>query len=157
MTHLRSKSFFEQLLRRCSDGEFVAVFAAPPCSTFSVARFFKSIPGPPPVRDRDHILGFPKQPPSRLCEAATANLLVSRTTALILAASSAGAELCIENLADRGDPDSRLFMDARHGPIWLLPDILSLEKSLQAEFITFPMCSFGAPVQKYTTLMVNKY
>ena len=45
---------YESLLRRVQRGEFVAIFAAPPCSTFSVSRLIRSPTakdgGPPPVR-----------------------------------------------------------------------------------------------------------
>ena len=61
---LRSKSIFESLLQRCHKGEFFAVFAAPPCSTFSVARFFKAVNAPSPVRDRENINGLPHLKPS---------------------------------------------------------------------------------------------
>ena len=54
---------YDDLLRRCRIGEFLAVLAAPPCSTFSVSRFFAASDsddgGPPPVRDAEHIYGLP--------------------------------------------------------------------------------------------------
>ena len=58
-------SFFHALLERVRSGEFCAIFAAPPCSTFSVSRFFTSANGPPPVRDRSNILGLPSLPGDR--------------------------------------------------------------------------------------------
>eukprot|EP00965_Chrysotila_dentata_P078823 2599534-Pleurochrysis_carterae.AAC.1 len=33
-------SVYERLLQRCADGYYMAVFASPPCSSFSVSRFF---------------------------------------------------------------------------------------------------------------------
>ena len=67
-THdLRNDAFYADLMRRCHSGEYIAVFAAPPCSTFSVARLFPSKDGKPapiPVRDRDHVTGLPHLPPS---------------------------------------------------------------------------------------------
>ncbi len=47
---------FNDILRRARLGEFLAIFAAPPCSTFSVSRYFvgdnSDDDGPPPVRSR---------------------------------------------------------------------------------------------------------
>ena len=109
--------FYETLLRRCHAGEFFAVFAAPPCSTFSVARFFTADngkPGAPPVRDRKHILGLPDVPKGHATELAKANRIVKRTVALLLAAHSAGSEFCVENPVDRGDITSDHFIDERH-------------------------------------------
>ena len=37
---LSNDQFYHDLLERAHDGEFLAVVAAPPCSTFSVARLF---------------------------------------------------------------------------------------------------------------------
>ena len=154
---LRRRSFFDDLLRRCHAGEFMAVFTAPPCSTFSVARLFSPTDGgesgPPPVRDRANIHGLPNVPPRHVQELRIANLLVRRTVALIYAASQAGAEFSIENPADRGDPDSPHFLDARHGPLWLLDEIRTLAKYTGASSYTFPMCAFGSKRQKYTTLL----
>eukprot|EP00965_Chrysotila_dentata_P010008 326316-Pleurochrysis_carterae.AAC.1 len=56
-------SVYQRLLQQCADGYYAAIFASPPCSTFSVSRFFSASNatdgGPPPVRDRDHVLGLP--------------------------------------------------------------------------------------------------
>eukprot|EP00965_Chrysotila_dentata_P103725 3423651-Pleurochrysis_carterae.AAC.1 len=72
-------SVYERLLQRCSDGYDAAVFASPPCSTFSVSRFFSAPDapdgGPPPVRDRDHVLGLPDIPTQHARELAQANEL----------------------------------------------------------------------------------
>eukprot|EP00965_Chrysotila_dentata_P003818 124796-Pleurochrysis_carterae.AAC.1 len=44
-------SVYSRLLERCSTGAYAAIVASPPCSTFSVSRFFEAdVPdgGPPP-------------------------------------------------------------------------------------------------------------
>ena len=151
-------SFYESLLQRCHAGEFFAVFAAPPCSTFSVARFFPKddgSPGAPPVRDREHIRGFPVPPPAHAKELAIANRTVQRTVAVLLSALGSGAEFCLENPIDRGDDSTPHFIDARHGPIWLMPEMLALSSVASTESVSFPLCAFGAPVQKLTTLMAT--
>ena len=53
-------TFFSHLYDDIRAGKYLAIFAAPPCSTYSVARYFSNDTGdggPPPVRSRSHILG----------------------------------------------------------------------------------------------------
>ena len=165
---LTTDSFYESILQRCHRGEFIAVMAAPPCSTFSIARFFdrrasalaagRPPPvdsGPPPVRSKDHITGLPDLAPARLKEVTLANTLVRRTVAICLAALHSGAEFAIENPADRSDRDKPWFIDDRHGPIWHMPEMLALTKHSGAEAVTFPLCALGARVQKYTTVLAS--
>ena len=148
-----------RLLQRVSRGEFLAVVAAPPCSTFSVTRHFAAggskDDGPPVVRDRANIRGIPNVPAKHLRELRQANAIVARMTALLTAAFAAGTQYIIENPADRGDPaHPRRFLEADHGPLWQMPEIRSLQ-SLSAKLATFPMCAFNAPWQKYTTVMYS--
>eukprot|EP00965_Chrysotila_dentata_P208242 6184591-Pleurochrysis_carterae.AAC.1 len=152
-------SVYERLLQRCADGYYAAVFASPPCSTFSVSRFFSTPDspdgGPQPVRDHDHVLGLPDVPAQHARELAQSNELVRRTAQLLRAASAAGAELVLEHPADRGVLSSPLFLHKRHAPIWLMPDILALGADCSASLISFPQCVLGAPTQKYTSLLVS--
>ena len=151
-------SFFQSLLRRVALGEFLLVIAAPPCSTFSVSRFFPSRSakdgGPPPVRVRDHITGRPDCPLAHRTELHGANELVRRMSMLLHVAHGAGSEFIIENPADRGDSsEPGLFIDERHGPIWLMPDLVTLRKACSCSLVTFSQCNFGAPSQKYTSFL----
>eukprot|EP00965_Chrysotila_dentata_P084176 2779111-Pleurochrysis_carterae.AAC.1 len=142
---------YERLLQRCADGYYAAVVASPPCSTFSVSRFF-STPnspdeGPPPVRDRDHVLGLPEVPAHHARELVQANELLRRTAQLLRAANSAGAEFILEHAADRGALSSPLYLHKRHAPIWLMPDVQALRADCSATLISFPQCALGAPTQ----------
>ena len=121
-----------RLLQRVSRGEFLAIIAAPPCSTFSVTRHFAAggskDDGPPVVRDRANIRGIPNVPAKHLRELRQANAIVARMTALLTAAFAAGTQYIIENPADRGDPaHPRRFLEADHGPLWQMPEIRSLQ------------------------------
>jgi hypothetical protein len=73
--------FFQSLIRRVA-GEFLCILAAPPCSTFSVSRFFRSDAssdgGPPPVRTRAHIMGRHDVPEAHREELEKANEIVRR-------------------------------------------------------------------------------
>ena len=150
---------FEGLRLRVSQGEFGAIFAAPPCSTFSVARFFKGRgsrdSGPPPVRTRRHPRGLPRDqlPPRHRDELDKANLIVARTCALLLAGWRVGTQFAVESPCDRGDPvQERLYLHKDHAPLWLMPEMIALQKLAAAKLVTFPQCSFGAKSQKQTTL-----
>eukprot|EP00965_Chrysotila_dentata_P038846 1290392-Pleurochrysis_carterae.AAC.1 len=109
----------------------MAVFASPPCSTFSVSRFFSSNSsidgGPPPVRNREHRLGVPNVPPRHARELSQSNEIVRRTASLLRAAHTAGAEFVLEHPADRGALSSPILLHRDHAPIWLLPDIIALK------------------------------
>ena len=53
-----------------------------------------------------------------------ANDVTGRMCALLLLAHRSGIEYIIENPADRGDVTKpNLFINAEHGPLWLLPVI----------------------------------
>lgn len=153
-------SFFQNLMRRAALGEFLAVIAAPPCSTFSVARFYscKDSPegGPSPVRNRQHIMGLPDVPQAHAAELRNANELVRRMTMLLHVAHGAGSEFILENPADRGDSnDAHLFLNANHGPLWLMPDVITLKQACRCSLSTFAQCRFGCPAQKYTSFMFS--
>jgi hypothetical protein len=75
--------FFQSLIRRVAMGEFLCIMAAPPCSTFSISRFFHSGDskdgGPPPVRTRAQIMGvhnIPAGPRSYVACASSSTLRV---------------------------------------------------------------------------------
>ena len=153
-------SVYESILRRAQRGDFLAVFAAPPCSTFSICRFVKSPTaadgGPPVVRRRSggQVTGTHDCPPAHRREVKQANELISRTCAILHAAVEAGSEFALENPADRGDVRNLdTFVDAEHAPLWLMPDIIRLSKFASCRFSTFPMCAFGVNYEKPTTLM----
>ena len=153
---------FERLRERITRGEFLAIWAAPPCSTFSIARFFsspntpKGDGGPRVLRDRDHIEGRPNLTFNERQEVNKANRIVERTALLLAVGIKAGTQFALEHPADRGLPEQdRIFLNAMHGPIWLHPFIKRLKSLAPAEVATFPMCAFGAEQQKYTTVMFS--
>ena len=152
-------AFFSSLYDGIRAGKYLAIFSAPPCSTYSVARYFSNDSGdggPPPVRSRSHILGLPDVPGKHKRELRRANEITRRTCVLLSAAHRAGADWAIENPPDRGDPNNRLlFTFPEHGPIWLDPNIIALSKETHARRATFAQCMFGGASQKYTTLMYS--
>ena len=82
-------AFYDDLMRRVSQGEYAYVFASPPCSTFSISRFFQSKDkqdgGAPIVRRRgDEQRGVRDMPEGHGREVREANELVKRTAALLM-------------------------------------------------------------------------
>ena len=155
---LLNDDFFHDLWRRVTAGEYFAIIAAPPCSTFSVSRFFSSSAssdgGPPPVRNRSHVTGLPDPPAGHDRELKRANDLVRRTCQLLSAGFAAGSQFILENPSDHGDPElGDSFMHADHAPLWLMPNVQHLRAETSSRMVTFPQCMLGAPVRKDTTLM----
>ena len=106
------------------------------------------------MRTRLEMLGKRFLPQKHRAELNRANDVTARMCALLLLAHRVGTQFIIENPADRGDvsvPD--LFINEEHGPLWLVKAVIALSKHTAARVVTFPMCSFGARWQKYTTLM----
>ena len=158
--NILNDAFFTSLFNLVRNGHYAAVFTAPPCSTYSVARHFPANrpgrdKGPPVVRKRgEEILGVKDVPAGHQRELRRANEITRRTAVLLTAAHRAGAQFVLENPADRGDKENLLlYQVAEHGPIWHDPHVRALQGACGAESVTFAQCMFGADVQKYTTLL----
>ena len=81
---------------------------------------------------------------------------MARMAAILMAGYRVGTQYCCENPADRGDSrHPRRYLDADHGPLWLMPEIRTLGSEYGGSLVTFPMCAFSAPWQKYTTLLYS--
>ena len=154
---LLDDSVYETLLERVKNGEFLAIIAAPPCSTFSISRFIKpkgGKEGPAPLRTRSEISGIAHLTEHGQRVVGDANTLVRRTCALLAAGAVVGTQFLVENPSDRGDPrETDIYLHEDHGPLWLMPAMLALERVTSARRVTFPMCAFQSPWQKFTTLL----
>ena len=131
-------TFYSDLLRRAQRGEFLAVWAAPPCSTFSVARFRRIVGGPPVVRRRppDQVAQALDCPAKNRSEVRKSNELVSHTINILRAAHNAGSEFGIESPADHGNTHQpELFVDADHAPLWVVPEIIALKADTECATI----------------------
>ena len=152
---------FAELLSDARAGKFAALMLAPPCSTFSLTRFFTpedGTPGAPPVRDAAHPDGLPieRLPPRHVREVKMSNLIISRMVEVAIAAhhSTANATIVIENPADRKDPSSPAF-DASfsmHGSLFDTTPFKKLAAAVNLLKATFAYCRLGSDHQKYTTL-----
>lgn len=155
----------DAVLYRVSSGYYGFVFLSPPCKSFSVSHderpLLRSTHWPRGIRPlprawHDYILRH--------------NKLADFSASCILAAHDAGVPWAIENPASRSDvsPHSTWSRFARHGTLWdlfaaggLAPP--RLQRSHPSPFsvpvleVTFAMCAFGAPFQKYTTIWASAH
>jgi len=153
---LLSDEVYANLLNRARGGEFLAIIAAPPCNTFSIARFItpkSGDSGPKPLRTRESIEGIPDLSDANQRKLRDANVLVRRTCAILLAGFMVGTQFMIENPSDRGNQkESDIFLHEDHGPVWLMPAVIALLRVTGSKQATFPMCAFSSPWQKFTTI-----
>eukprot|EP00965_Chrysotila_dentata_P105449 3482620-Pleurochrysis_carterae.AAC.1 len=132
---------------RIRRGEYAAVFAAPPCSSFSVAHA-------PRLRSRDRPEGVQPMPRRWARYVEKHNRLAGFAADLVGAAHTAGVPWAVENPADYGDAGSPAWWPrmADHAPIWLLPQMRDALQRAGADTVTFAQCALGARARKYTTL-----
>ena len=141
----------DEILRRIAAGAYDAIFAAPPCSSYSIAH-------DPQLRSAIEPLGIQPVPIEWRAYVDKHNLLTAFTAAAARAAHDVGALWAIENPADRGIRDSPAFWPrfSGCGSIWRVPGMADLASSTGATFFTFAQCACGAPAQKYTTLLAPR-
>ena len=110
-----------------------------PCTSFSIAR--KDDGGPPPVRDAEQLYGVPELTDGdrRLLEMGT--LLMQVTVQLALLCRQCGSQWSIEN------PASSL--------IWIMPEMLALQRHCKPDEVMFHMCAYGAQSKKPTLIWAS--
>jgi hypothetical protein len=138
-----------ELLGRVQGGEFDAVFAAPPCASFSVALDV-------PLRSRLEPEGLSTLGADDRAYVETQNALVAFTARVCRAADVAGAAWAIENPASRRAWPCRWAKYVDRGFIWDMPAMEQLSAATRAARVTFAQCQFSAPWQKYTSLLVSR-
>ena len=154
---------YSDLKAKADAGKIDGMQIAFPCTTGSIARHFESSPpGPPPVRNRDHPDGLPADQlhPQHAKELAEAELLLSRTVTIALAArnSTSKATIIFENPADRSIVGSNQHSKEleMHGSIFATTQfkrlLAGLEETGGYSSCTFAYCRLGDTKQKYTTL-----
>ena len=114
--NLLDDTFVKMLMDRLSRGCYAGIMAGTPCTTWSTARFNRRNPGPPPVRDRDHLWGLPGLPGYLQRKVLLANSLALTSFALLLACSRASGVWLLENPADRGVSLSRASSPRQRWP-----------------------------------------
>jgi len=146
---LLRNDFYSDLLRRAQRGEFLVIWAAPPCATFSICRFLptRTLGGGPPIirrRQEGQVIGARDVPQKNRRELRISNELTSRTIAILRAGFDAGSECGLENPVDAGDEDHPEYLvDREHAPLWLMPEVIAFKRHAGCREVTFPQCSFG--------------
>jgi hypothetical protein len=162
---LLNDSVFASMLAKARAGGYDAIHAGFPCSTGALSRLFDAPSaggndrGPPMVRDADNPDGLPESEldPKHVRELRAANLLLSRTVALLVVArlSPARTRISFEQPADRSVVGSTAYAPdlSHHGSILATKAVKLLISTLDMKSCTFAYCRLGLDIQKYTTLL----
>ena len=145
---------YQRITQAAQAGRYFVVFAAPPCSTFSVSRL-RLGKGPPQLRSQFHPDGVPGLAHEDQRAVELSNELVRRTLAIMGAAARSGAALAIENPVPRGQPDTDYYEPAYadHASLWDLDMVNAFLTQNYMIAVDFPMCAFpSSPYQKLTRL-----
>ena len=144
-------------------GHFDCVFAAPPCSSYSVRH-------PVKLRSRAAPEGVRPMPPEWAAYVRKHNKLADFTARLLDAARAAAVPMAVENPADRGADDSPAAWAsmADRGSLWLMTSIDEALAASQAQLVTFGQCArvrghggelecLGSKAQKWTTIAATSW
>ena len=159
---LTRDTVFGVLRARAAAGEFIGAIIGTPCSTFTVARlhYDPDNPGPTKVRSREggQHRGLKTLTIDERTEVERANLLVARSAELAEEVWRTGGSFIIENPMDRGVPGSKGFQEKwrEHAPLWMMEEIVELQRRTRATTVSYPQCAMGGAYQKYTTLMYSR-
>ena len=134
------------LITRTANGEFAAVFLAPPCSSYSVAHR-------PKLRSAAQPEGITPIPSEWTAYLAKHNAITAAAFDIVEAALMAGADVLVENPADRGYVDGPAFWHQHrdHGSLWRT----ARARAAGLTHLTFAQCAFGAVWQKWTTIAAS--
>ena len=143
---LGKPSTFHTLMELIHEGCLDALFAGPPCATWSRLRYRPG--GPPPPRARgEQSWGLYDLHGFRLKECQVANALMLNTLALLDALASRGGACGMEHPAD---PGAHPFSS-----IWATDVMLGLQERRSFVSRTFDQCALGGPCRKPTILTGN--
>ena len=138
-----------RLQRGVVAGEYDLVFAAPPCSSFSVRH-------PARLRSWARPWGVSPLPAGWEAYVQLHNRLADFTAELVRACHIAGVPCAVENPADRSERASPAYWEAEadSGSIWRMPALRAALEQAGAVHYTFAQCSplIGGRAQKYTTI-----
>ena len=147
-------------------GWYHVVVTTPPCSTFSRVRS-ANLKGPPPVRSRDHLWGFPWLFGKHKQEVTVGNTLVIFSVEILeevknrpFSSDNILVRIFMEHPEDLGGayrPEDRTWMVP--ASIWQwdrLRNLVDLNNSITQNFTTvFHQCCWGVPWRKPTRIVSN--
>ncbi|MCP4239086.1 MAG: hypothetical protein GY772_00830, partial [bacterium] len=131
-------------LAEVAEGGYHIFHAGFPCSSFSRVRFAPG--GPPPVRDRQNLLGLPSNNGQRQAEAERGTLYARRAAALataMLQGEGTATGTIVATLENPPDPGGTRLPSA-----WLLEEIQAWLNLPEVRVARFDSCTFGTLVKK---------
>ena len=143
------ESFWGELLQFLRSFRPFCIIATPPCSTYSRARhLYKRIPGPRPIRSREHPEGFPWLNAKKLQQAAQGTAFANKTWELADLAYELDAAFLSEFPEDLGKTDTGI-----PASLWQMQKISDcLARKNMKTFALF-QCEFGAQTPKPTRFL----
>ena len=133
------------LLTRIQAREFDCVFAATPCSSYSVLH-------DPQLRSTSEPEGVEPIPEEWRAYVAKHNLLADFTASAIDSCLASSTPFAMENPADRSVPPAFWEEVKTCGSVWRMPCISRALGASGASFRTFSQCKLGSDAQKWTTV-----
>ena len=159
---LTRDSLQKTILGRVSQGEFDIVICTPPCSTWSRVRM-ANMRGPPPVRSRGHLWGFPWVRGRYAKDLELGNILVKFSIQIWLAVKIKPVSLQGFPIFLFGEHPEDLGLVIREedglricpASIWQISDIRSLVDAIGSVIgtVAINQCCWGAPWRKPTRLL----
>ena len=153
LTRVGPDSIGDHLLRVARGGEFTAMHAAIPCSTFSVVRSAADT-----LRSAQYPLGIPGLTFANASKVWLSNALVYYTIDMARHIVGCGGEVFIENPAPRGDPSlPKVYWEAKagHASLFRTPPMLTYAAATHSVELITPLCAFGMAMQKYVCVLAT--
>ena len=158
------------LLRSAAHGDWIASHSSPPCATWSVARADGY-----QMRTIYHPWGVPGLPADMAEQCRVANALLTLVFDFSRLVVESGGQATIEQPSDRCNPDEpRTYWPEKarqgHANVFMRPEASVFMRSegdfaldmvreyataVGATLITTPLCAFGAPWQKYVSVLAS--
>jgi hypothetical protein len=143
---LSSDQLWEVISRDLQSGRITSLWFGTPCTTFSKAREVR--PGPPPLRDMDHLYGLPKASltTAQYEQVRLGTYHALKTAELATEAHRLGVPFAIEN------PEPW----EGHVSMFLLPEFKRLAGLPEVRVSNFDQCMVGAETTKPTRILYYK-
>ena len=136
----------ESHIQAAKEGRVDGAHAGFPCSSFSRLRF-REVPGlPGPVRDAQHLMGYPWNGPAAAAEAERGNLMVDRSMEFLSTVRDSARERGLPPVATCENP---LPAPEDHLPsAFFMPTVQAFLDDDETEFGEFNSCIYGVPIWK---------
>ena len=145
--NLLDDAVWSRIRRDLLDGEYAAVFASPPCRTFSEVRHEQ--PGPPVLRDEDHPFGYARSQ-AKERGLSEAHLSMLREDNLLAERTAEACDIMVQQQKIFGVEQPHPWQTGFS--MFSLPAFQRLLKD-GADIVVFDQCPYGARSRKPTQVM----